>query len=429
MQEHATVVRTPGFFDRRNEAINYLFFIVWPFGVMLDALKHWDRPWSKNIFWLFCIFFGYTFIIAKEGGADSDRYAQLFVQYANSNLGLTELWKSFYSANSNFVDIASPLITFLVSRVTDNQRILFMVFGLVFGYFHSRNVWYVLGKINAKITAYILLLILTFVLFNPIWSINGFRMWTAGQIFLFGTLPYLLEGNKKRLIWSGLAILFHFSFLFPLSILFLFILFKNRINIYVVFFLFTSFIKEIDLQWVQSVLLSILPGYFQQRVMIYTNLDYAETIRIANQSLSQYLVFATESLQLATYVMTLFVYVIYRKFLINKPELMTLFCYSLLLYGFANIFSLVPSGVRFLNVAGTFMFVFFIILISNTPKIRGLDFVKLLSLPLLSFHCLVMIRLGMDYYGLVTVIGNPIFAAFNTDTAPLITGIKGLLHL
>lgn len=425
MEEQDIENKIPRIIDKRNEALYYINFLIWPFGIMLASLKRWDRPWSKNVFWLFCIFFGLTFIIAKEGGADSDRYTQLFIQYANSDLSLKELWSSFYSESSYSIDIVSPIITFLVSRITDNPTILFTVFGLIFGYFYSRNIWYVLNKINGKLTGIIILFILAFALFNPIWNINGFRMNAAAQIFLFGTLPYLLEGKSKRLIWSGVAILVHFSFLFPVAILILFGFLRNRLDIYLVFFIATSFIKEIDLQYVQSVL-SYLPDFFQSRISGYTNTEYAESINIANQSLNWYLPFAGKGISWIIYIMTLFTYFFCRNFLRNRQELMTLFCFSILLYGFSNISSLVPSGSRFISVANTFMFAFIIIFISEFPKIKGLFFVKAISVPLLLLYCIVKIRVGMDFYGLMTLFGNPIFAAFDSDPVPLIMGIKRL---
>ena len=409
--------------SRRNEAFHYLSFIVWPFGVLMATFRNWDRPWAKNILWMFCIFFGFTFIIAKEGGADSDRYAKLFLQYAHSDISLSKLWNALYSVGSNYVDIASPIITFFVSFLTDNPNILFAVFGLIFGYFYSRNIWYILNQLDGKMTAIVFLYVLTFALLNPIWNINGFRMWTAAQIFLFGTLPYLLEGNIKRLLWSGFSVFFHFSFLFPLSILLLFIFLKNRIHIYMIFFIITTFIKEINLQWVQSTL-SFLPDIFQQRITVYTNLDYAQSLKLANQSLNWYVPFSSTAIRWVTYIMILFIYIFCKEFLKDRQKLMTLLCYSLLLFGFTNIYSLIPSGGRFLTVVYTFMFAFFIIIISGSHKIKGLDLIKTLSIPLLILYCIVAIRSGMDFYGLKTIFSNPIFAAFNTDTVPLIEGIK-----
>jgi len=411
--------------DKSNEARYYLSFFLWPFGLMLASFKHWDRPWSKNVFWLFCIFFGFTFIIAEEGGADSDRYAQLFLQYAHSNPSLKELLNSFYSESSNYVDIAQPLITYIVSRLTHNPSILFGIFGLIFGYFYSRNIWLVLNKIKGNFSTIVILYIVTFILINPIWNINMFRMWTASQIFIYGTLLYLLEGKKKSLIWSGVSVLFHFSFLFPCTILFLFILLKNRLNVYLFFFIITSFINELNLQSLQSSL-SFLPAAFQFRVGSYTDIEYAEEISLQTQSLNWYVPLSSKALTWAAYIMVLFTYLNYRIILKERRDLMTLLCFSLLLYGFANIFSLVPSGDRFLTVANSFMFAFLMIFISDATKTNGLVFAKVLSVPFLLLFCIVAIRVGMDFYGLITIFGNPIFAVINTDNVQLITGVKNL---
>lgn len=412
----------------RQGTIYYLSFLVWPFGVLLDALKHYDKPWFKNVLWLFCIFFGFTFIIAEgEGGADSDRYASWFIQYAHSEYNMAELWRSFYSAGSNMLDIASPLIMFIVSRVTDDPKILFTVFGLIFGFFYSRNICYILSKVKGNITPLIFVFILTFILINPIWNINGFRMWTAAQLFLFGSLPYFIDGNGKRLIWSFIAVFFHFSFLFPVTILLLFILMGNKLNIYFFFFLITSMVKEIDLQMVRSVL-SFLPAFFQPKILAYTNTEYAEATTIGYQMINWYVPYSRKAIGWVIYIMAFFIYFTCKKLLSSRKDMMTLLCFSLLLYGCANLFSLVPSGGRYLDVASSFVFAFFIVFISTYHKTIEMVFIKTLCVPLLLLFLIVSIRMGMDYFGLVTIIGNPLAALLNSESIPLIAEIKSLLQ-
>lgn len=411
--------------DKRNEVFYYLGFFIWPFMSMIAAFRHWKKPWSKNVFWIFCIFFGLTFIISSEF-VDSARHAELLVEYANADMNIRQLVKSIYSESSGYVDIVQPLITFLVSRFTKNPLFLFTIFAFIFGYFYSRNIWFVLSHINGKITKIILIYLLTFALLNPIWNINGFRMWTASQIFLFGALPYLIEGNTKKIFWPVISVFFHFSFFYPILILFLFVFFKNRLNIYMVFFIVTSFIKEINLQTLQTTL-SFLPAFLQPRIMAYTNLDYAESVLEVQQSLNWYLPLSTKVIQWTIYGLTLYIYFFCRKYLKDRKDLMTLFSFSLLLSGFNNIISLVPSGSRFLTVSNTFMFAFFILFLSNTPKIKGMSFVTMLSVPLLLFFCIVTIRTGMDFFGLMTIFGNPVMVTVNTYQVPIITGIKRLL--
>jgi hypothetical protein len=64
-----------------------------------------------------------------------------------------------------------------------------------------------------------------------------------------------------------------------------------------------------------------------------------------------------------------------------------------------------------------------------SPKLKGALLLKILTLPALLLYCIVEVRTGMDFYGLTTIIGNPLFAILNTETVPLITGIKKLFLL
>lgn len=428
MSLQTRLVRSLGIEEKRTALLYYISFFVWPFGVMVDGLRHWRQPWAKNVFWLFCIFFGYAFIISEnvDDSADSARYAQTLIEYSSSNLDLRSLFRSFYSASSTYVDIAQPLITFMVSRFTSDPRILFAVFAFIFGYFHSRNVWYLLNKIKGELNFIVLLFLFVFVLLNPIWSINGFRMWTGAQIFLFGAIPYLFEGKLRLLIWPVLSVFFHFSFIIPLLILFIYIVFKNRITIYIVLFIATSFIKEIDLQALHSYL-SFLPSVFQLRTAGYTNLDYAESLTMAVQALNWYIPFVSKALAWVIYLIVIYIYFFSRTLLKEREGLMCLFCFAVLFYSIANILSLVPSGGRFINVASTFMFGLFVLFLSHSRRTVVLDVVKGISVPLLLLFSLVMIRAGMDYFGLSTIIGNPLFTALGAKSAPLIQEIKGLL--
>lgn len=401
----------------------FLFF-VWPLSALFVAFRNYKQNYSKNIVWFFCIFFGFLFIVADYGGADSDRYARTFIKFAHSDLSLSELWAGFYEESSTYVDIVSPLISFLVSRFTDNPSILFAVFGFIFGYFYSRNIWFVLNKIEGKLSIILFLFILTYILLNPIWNINGFRYYTAAQIFLFGALHYIFEGKSKYLVWAGTSIFVHFSFLSAFFILGLFLLFKNRLNLYLMFFVVTSFISEIDLLQVQSYL-SFLPGVLYDRVTVYTNPEYAETRASYNWSL--FIPLSEDGLRWIVYAFTLIICFFHRHLVMKELYLTKFLCFSLLFYGFANIFSLIPSGARFYSVANSLMFAFIIMFMIKYSKIRGLPLIEILSLPLLLLFCIVSLRIGMDRFGLMTIISNPLLALLYKDTTPLYSIITNIL--
>jgi len=425
MNKAANILKIDGNSDlifRRNALF---LFLILPVTGLINSLMNKDNEWAKNLFWFFCIFFGFTFVIAEEGGADSDRYAQLLLYFAHSKMSLDELWRSFYSVTSGYVDVVSPLITFLVSRVTDNASILFMIYGIIFGYFYSRNIWFILSRIEGKLSWFVLLLFLSFALFNPIWNINGFRFWAAAQVFLYGTLPYLLDGKKKYLFWSFFAVFIHFSFIGVIGILGLFVAIRNRLNLFLVIFIITSFIREIDLQWMRTIF-SFLPEFLYTKVFNYTNPDYAEERRFIEEELPWFITYSSIAIRWVNYILVLAITLIDRQTFRERNDLKTLLCFALLVYSFSNLSSLVPSGQRFIIVANTFMFASFILYFATAAKEGSLLFVRIATIPLQLLYCLVAIRIGMDFFSIMTVIGNPVSAIFYSDPAPLIQDIKNL---
>jgi len=402
-----------------------LGYLLWPFGITLEAFRQWDKPWAKNVFWLFCIYFGFTFVIGEVGGADSARYAEDFVEMAHSEAGLRGLWSQFYVVGSDTTDIISPLVMFLVSRFTDNPIALFVIFGLISGYFYSRNVWYVLQRTEGKRSVVILLYLVTFILINPIWNINGFRFSLAAQIFLFGTLPFLVEGNKRSLIWSGVSVLAHFTFLFPVTVLGVFILFRNRLYIYLVFFVFTSFIREISMEWFQSAL-SFLPDFIFFEISNYMNEGYAEIRRISEEELPWFITYSEMGIRWVSFLAILSAFFYGRSMVKERPDLLRLLSFVLLFYGSANILSIIPSGDRFFIVAHTFVFPFFLMSLVANPRLREQFFIHLLAAPLLLLFCVVQLRIGMSFFSIITLIGNPFSAIFYSDPVPLIDQLMNL---
>lgn len=78
-------------------------------------------------------------------------------------------------------------------------------------------------------------------------------------------------------------------------------------------------------------------------------------------------------------------------------------------------------------VANTFMYAFLVIFFADNYGARRLNILKYLTMPVLLLFCVVSLRTGMDYFGLMTIIGNPVLAVIYTEAIPLIEQIKDLL--
>ncbi|MBP8959659.1 MAG: EpsG family protein [Bacteroidales bacterium] len=410
---------------RGNRLYYYLGFLFWPFGLMLASFRYRHKPWAKNIFWLFCIYFGFVFIISSEG-PDSARYANTLIELSKSDLTFSNLISALYTTETNYVDIVQPLITFIVSRFTTNYHVLFAVFAFIFGFFYSRNLWFLLERINGKITIVCFIFILTFALIISVWNINGFRMWTAAQIYLYGMLPFLIEGDKKKLFWTFFSVFVHFSFFFPVAVVFLYLLAGDRLTVYFWFFIIASFITEINIESVKE-FISSLPDVFRLKLIGYTSEEYTERVKSASESLNWYVPYSSAGVRGVVYAFSIAAFIKCRNLLKSEKGLLNLFSFSLLFYGFANIARNIPSGGRFITVANLFMFAFIVFILLKTNRNKIFTLLKYLSIPALLLFLIVAIRIGFDYMGIMTFIGNPFTAIFYEDTVPLIFYVKKLL--
>jgi hypothetical protein len=418
-------VSIPRIQRRKKTGVNPLLFLffIWPFASLIASIKRFRQPYAKPIFILFCTYFGYTFIIPADtfGSADSARYAAQFVKMHNSAMSLDLLLALLYSEGTTYVDVYQPLVTWFLSRFTDNPHFLFAFFALVFGYYYANNLWIVLNRIKPRIFFPIFVFILTLALINPIWSINGVRMWTAAQIFVYGILLYFLNGDKKGLIWAASSILVHFSFLFPVSLLLGFIFLPKKLLLFYIFFLGSSLISEIDLLGLRDSL-SFLPGPLRNRAQIYTQ----ESVNIEQIEKGWHVLFAYSSLKWVQYILLTAIFLGSRRILKQNKSLYVLFCYTLFFFGWANISSLVPSGARFVIVANVLTFTFLILFFTECKTTKLLNWLKLLTIPLLLFFCIFSIRTGFDFIGILTLIGNPISALIIEETTPIIEFVKSL---
>lgn len=414
----------------------FLLYLLWPFGAMVRSFVFFRKPESRYIVWLFFIFFGFVFVYSRDvvGGADSARYAQLMVELNGKEVSFRHLLAMIYTADG-FADIYQPLTTWIVSFFTSNPRWLFALYAGVFGYFMVQNIWTILEKMkpNTRIDAFLLLLILAFVLVNPIWNINGARMWTAVHILIFGIFRYLIHGKKNGLIWAAVSVLVHFSLIFPLSLFYVYVFFlkkfvrhKAALPILLSFYIISSLLSELDLQQVQS-LLSFLPGFLMPRVESYTNEAYIAEVADRKSSIA----FAVRLGWICKrFVMYAWIFVVffYRKQWLNRfPQFYNLFALALFIGGFARIASMIPSGGRFITVISILFYGVFVVFVSDRRNENVLGGWKLITFPFLLYLVVHWIRYGLDYMGLSSFMSNPILALVIEDTKPALEVIKNIL--
>jgi len=398
--------------DKSKSIYFWFLFLLNPFVSMLLALKTYTKPYTMNIFWAFCVFYGLAFTIGTEStNSDIVRYtSELEYLYTENNLSFNEALEIFYTSGE--IDILRSIISFGLSRFTDSQAILTMVYAFFFGYFYSRNIWYVFKLLKGKLNLSTKLFLFALIILIPIWSINGFRMWTAFHVFMFGLLPYIFENNKNKLVFVVLSVAVHFSFLVPVFITILYFLGFRNVNLIFALFFVSIFISEFDVGILNKYVDEYVPKILVERSRAYRSEAVIEArSEIMGGSNRNWYV---EIYQLAlNWVMISFLFYFFiktRKFLQNRKELLRLFILALLFFTTANILSYLPSGLRYYSFAN-FLTLLMVVLYSNYFY-KDFKFMRLtyFSSPAIILYVLVSIRIGLYSTSITTLLGNPLIA-------------------
>jgi hypothetical protein len=410
-----------------NKKNSITLFLIWPFFALWFALRNYRSIWAKDIIWFFVIFHGLTLTVHNVGeeSNDANRYRNKFTDMAAQEISLENITSLFYDVESQQLDIVEPLLIFAVSRLTDNYHILFGVFGLFFGFFYSRNIWFLLDRGGSVLKKGNLPVILTFAFIIGYWQISGFRFWTAAHVFIYGMLHYLVEGNKKKIGFVLLAALIHFSFFAPAVIVAIYVALGNRTKLYFALFLITFFVSELNVTQVGEILSANLPEIFLPRVTSYTNEAYVEKLSDSTIALNWYVKVYNDALKWSVVAFLVFIYFFSQQFVNKYKGLSSLFCFALLFYSFANLFSQIPSGGRFLNITNMFGMACIFFLLQYAPRGKGLQRLVRFAVPALALFCIVSMRIGLDTMGFFSVFGNPILSLLIDVDITLIELVKG----
>lgn len=405
---------------------NALFlFLISPFLGVIQGFKYYKEDWVKNTVWLFVIFYGFTMYRPEE--MDSSRYVLKLQEFHKDSVSWDGFVQNLYTVDehgSGDVDIYQPLVTYLVSIFTDSGNVLFAVFGLVFGYFYSRNIWMLLDFSRVqRMNLNLWLLIFTFSSIIGFWNLGGVRMWTAAQIFFYGAAMYLIQDNKKGILISVLSILVHFSFILPVALLLFFSLVKVNVRVLFVLFVMSFFISELNFGAVKNLLESYVPDFLVSRVTNYIDEGYVEVISDNNAGVNWYMAIYVKIMSWFILIMTAIIY-LYKRYLnerLANDKRFFGFCLAFLSIG--NILSLMPSGTRYLLIAQYFALAMIFVTTAQFNEVKLNRAVHLLR-PILIFYLVVSIRVSFDTVTLTSVCGNPLIALLVDYPFPLIDLIK-----
>lgn len=381
-----------------------------PFAAFMVGLLHPRDPASKNLVWIFIIFYGAVFYVSETTGGDSIKYyAQLKWMY-DSGFTLDDLLYLMYHGQGGYQDVYQPLITFLISRFTDQAWVLFGVFGILLGYVYSRNIWFLVERVGNRNSAVGIFLIVAFAM-NASFAegLNGVRFWTACHVFMYGVLFYLGSRELKYLLVALLTPLIHFSFIIPCALFLGFLLIRRYGTAIYVFFVASFLVSQLDLTIIKTAI-QYLPLSFEDRSMNYLNMLDAPTRYGAGQQGPWFL--RLNGQLSSVFAITVSTFLFWKRFHRRRNAGSNIFMFGMLIYGATNIVSYVPSAGRFFVVGELLLIAAVILYLGQNPERRKDAQLLGGTTTLLLISIALGVRATLEFASVYLLLGNFFIAPF-----------------
>lgn len=406
------------------------FALIFPFWTMIASVRYFKSDYAKNLFWYGCAFMGLLHIFNPVGGSGSDgvRYAAALVNMYNNPLDFNTIIGYLY-AEGGKLDVYQVVLTFVISLFTNNPHILFLAFAIVFGYFFSQNIWLLLNRAeNENLKWWIWVIVAAFIFVNPVWNINGVRMYTALQVFIYGVFSFYLSDNKFKICWVFLSVFFHFSFLIPACLFVIYLILpKKNITVFFILYFACSIFNEIDIESLKDKVVGVVPEVFSDKANTYMNEDYAISAKEGKNNFALYIHIAEKLSKAFIYSILIFFWLNVKS--LFKNELHRNFLIMFLFFGsIIELLSSIPSMSRFYMLQNMIFYALLLLILFDNKDINSKlhkftsYFVLLIFLPVL-----FDIRKGFEFYGLSLLWGNFVSAFALNDNLPLIDIVKSIL--
>lgn len=403
-----------------------IIFFINPFLSLVISSRDYLSKYSKNIVWFFCTFYGYTFYPIRNT-MDSFRHRQDFVQWASEReMNFDYFMNRLYSEDVSFVDILMPLLKFLVSRVTDSPDFFYGVLGFIFGYFFSRNVFFLLNFYKVKLPLYSILFIFMFAFVVAPWEINSFRFWLATHIFLFGCFKIFTQKNKLSYLYIFITPFIHFGYIFAIILFAIYKLIGNKVTLYFIFFIFSILLNEVNVQSVKALIPETSVGVLDKKTSSYTSEGYIEDRAETAQQLNWYVGLKAKPVKYVTMLVVILIYFNYRKRLV-KSELLPFFCIALFIFSLSYmLMNSIPVFGRYNRLGQLFLYGFLFLFFTKYKDDNITWYKKIFPFHVAAaaLFIIVDVRSSFDTMTIDAIISNPLLSVFYRSHEPIINFIK-----
>lgn len=328
--------------------MRFLLFILNPFISGIYSLVNINKKNALKILYLWFVIFGIGFI-ARNEGFDSYRYVEEFYEQSHSLN-----WKNYvaeiryyFTYEYNTKDIYTLTVNFIVSRFTDNYHWMFFIYAIIFGYFYTNSLKYLLPYYSKNTFFYILLLLFCFS--NPIFNINGVRFWTAAWIGVYALFKIFLDNKYWYYGLLMLTPLIHGAFVIWILVVFIAQFVPKVKQILIVLYVLSISVSISSSIYELSYNFNFMPAYIENMIWNYTQSDY-----IAEREAIVLPFYARILNELPEIMMTILTFVIISRLkeLKKDENFSRLFGVYLVVATIANFLTAIPStGVRFQKMA------------------------------------------------------------------------------
>jgi len=244
------------FYEESKLPYFLILFLISPAFAFLSGITNLKLKGAKKILILFMGVVGYTIII--NPGADSETLKLTFLnhyQYLTFSGFIDEI-TNMLMLKSTGVTVDEPylsIVSFTLSRFTDNPRWLFAITGLVYGYFFIKGISLVFSEVKNKWTLPLIILFVFFFSWVTIDGVYAPRNFTAAWILFCGTFLYYKTRENKYIIWVLFAPLVHIAYAAIMLPFFGYLLLGHRKYLYIIL-LVISFFASAHMSFLKPIL-------------------------------------------------------------------------------------------------------------------------------------------------------------------------------
>jgi len=412
--------------NRKRVFLAWLLFLVTPLISYVVALRSFKKTWAKNIVWAFTAFFGYTMQISANFAGDAAVYRSHFLDAYSLHTTVADLFSNFF-VNSDHIEIMSDLLGVLVSGYTNNYHFLFLVYGVFFGFFFSRNLDYMYQRAGGNLRSASIWITVALSFVVPMWNISGFDFWTASHVYIYAMLPLLCEGSYRRLPFLFLSPLIHFSFYLLIMMTLSFIVAQRFKGPIIAFYVLSFFVFGIHPDEYSDVAGDYLPAIIYSRMQVYLN----NASKVPTASGGTIVVAVNLLYKFALSAIFLMAYNANKIFIERHKYLNRIFLFAFYFTGIFNILSIIPSVGRFITVMQAFMWVGLFILL-NHPDFKNFrqvtNLVNKIKIVLIIFWSITILRYLFPMLGIGSILSGPFWVNNFIDNDTVIGNVLEFLN-